>query len=153
MDESTTVTNLGSIQLGPERSTAGLPSLPPLIIRYRYRSTPSAREGGQREVGDLFRLDGSTTVDRLLPVSSTVLGGLQPVTQANGDGSGSLDSVRGEERSTCATCEGWDRGERTDGDQHGTEGGHDLWMFGGQKVQSVGGVYEPGRHVRNGSDS
>ena len=98
-------------------------------------------------------LNGSTTIDRLLPLSSSILGRLQPVTQTNGDGAGSLDGVRGKERSSRTTCEGWDRREGTDGDQDGAEGGHDLWMFGGQEVQGVGGVQEPGRHILDGSDS
>ena len=97
-------------------------------------------------------LDGSTTIDRLLSLSSTILGDLQPVTQTDGDRSGSLDSVGGEERSSGNTCEAGDRRERTDGDQNGAEGGHGLWVFGGQEIQSVGGVHEPDRHVRDGGD-
>ena len=98
-------------------------------------------------------LDGSATIDRLLPLSSAILSGLQPVTQTDGDGTSGLDGVRGEERSSRTTCEDWDRRERTDGDQNGAESGHDLWMLGGQEVQSVGGVQKPGGNVRDGGDS
>ena len=98
-------------------------------------------------------LDGSTTIDRLLPLSGRILGGLQPVTETNGDGASGLDSVRSEEGSSRTTSKDWDRRKGTDGDQDGTEGGHGLWMFGGQEVQSVGGVQEPGWHVRDGGDS
>jgi len=50
----------------PERSTAGPPSLQLIYLI-------SAREGGW--AGALY-LDGSTTVDRLLPLSRGILGGL-----------------------------------------------------------------------------
>lgn len=60
--------------------------------------------------------------------------------------------MRGEKGSSCATCEDRDRRERTDGDQNGAEGGHGLWMLGGQEVQSVGGVQKPDWHVCDGSD-
>jgi len=89
------------------------------------------KEGGWARV--LF-LNDSATIDHLLSLRSIILGGLQKVAQTDGDSAGSLDSVRGEERSSCTTCKGRESGEGTDGDQDGAQCGHDLWMLGGQEV-------------------
>ena len=103
--------------------------------------------------GKTLFLDGGATVDRLLPLGGSILAGLQQVTQTDCDGTSGLDCVRGEEGSSRTTREHWNGREGTDGDQNCAEGGHGLWMFGGQEFQSVGGIQEPCRHVRDGGDS
>ena len=62
------------------------------------------------------------------------------MTDADGDRSGSLDSVRGENRAAGAGGDARERGESTDGDEHRREGGHHLRVLGREKVEGVAGV-------------
>jgi len=82
--------------------------------------------------------------------SGGVLRGLEPVADADGDRSGGLDGVRGEERATRATGDAgnaWEGGEAADGDEDGREGGHHLGVLGREEVERVAGVEEPDRRL------
>ena len=79
-----------------------------------------------------------------------VLRGLEPLADADGDRSGGLDGVRGEDRATCATGDAGNarkRGEAADGDEDGREGGHHLGVLGREEVERVAGVEEPDRRL------
>ena len=82
-----------------------------------------------------------------------VLRGLEPLADADGDRSGGLDGVRGEDRSTCATSDAGnarERGEAADGDEDGGEGGHHLGVLGREEVERIAGVKEPDRRLCHG---
>ena len=54
-----------------------------------------------------------------------------------------MSSSTGKESTTRTSCDSRDRGDGADGDQDGGEGGHDLWVLGGDEVQCLAGVDEP----------
>jgi hypothetical protein len=69
-----------------------------------------------------------------------VLRGLEPLADADGERSGSLDGVRGEDRAAGASGDAWECGEAADGDEHRREGGHHLGVLGREEVERVAGI-------------
>ncbi len=100
-------------------------------------------------------LDGSCHLAARLRFSRPGLGGgrvlrgLEPVADADGDRSGGLDGVRGEDRAAGAGGDARERGEGADGDEHGREGGHHFGVLGREEVERVAGVQQPERRVRH----
>jgi hypothetical protein len=94
-------------------------------------------------------LDGRNLAARLCG-GGGVLGGLEPMANADRDSSGRLDGVRGEDRSAGACGYAGEGREGAHGDEHGREGGHHFGMLGREEVERVTGVDEPDGCLRHG---
>ena len=102
-------------------------------------------------IGDVLdgRLAGHLLRFRRGLGGSGVLCRLEPVADADGDRSGRLDGMRGENRAASACRDDRECGEAADGDEHGRERGHHLGVLDREKVERVAGVEQPERSLRH----
>jgi hypothetical protein len=71
------------------------------------------------------------------------------VADTDGDRTGGLDCVGGEDRAASASRDARKRGEGTDGDENRREGGHRLGVLGREEVERVAGIEQPDRRLCN----